>query len=256
MLLSLSSLITAFRLRPSGVLHLGAHLAEEAPDYFSNGLQNVVWVEGNPELIGSLTETVKPFGHRVVHALIDETSGADVEFKVTTNTQSSSILALGTHRDHHPEIEVGHTLHLETMTIDDLARVNDFSGLDFMNIDLQGAELRALRGAQRTLADINYVYCEVNREEVYEACALIEDVDAFLGSHGFRRVITEWTPAQWGDALYIRNGAPARRAWLGRARYRFGAAMRLVLAPTQLLSWMRIRAGAAAQRVGIKRTIG
>lgn len=220
MLLSLTGLLAGFGLRPTGVLHLGAHMGEEAADYVKNGIGDVVWVEGNPALLGPLKEQVEPYGHRVLGALLDEESGRDVDLKVTNNTQSSSILALGTHRVHHPDIDVGHSVSLQTTTVDDLAAAHDFTGLDFLNIDLQGAELRALRGGVQTLAGVRYVYTEVNREEVYEGCALIGEIDAFLEAQGLRRVITRWTPAQWGDALYVRPGAARRLGGTARARLR------------------------------------
>lgn len=236
MLLDLEQLVRTFGLRPRGVLHLGAHEGEEAPVYERCGISAAVWVEGNPELVDRLRERLEPRGHRVVQALVSDTEGEAVSFKVTNNSQSSSILALGTHRTSHPEIHVTHSLDLTTTTVDELAREHDLGGLDFMNLDLQGAELRALRGAERTLRQFDYVYTEVNSEAVYEGCALIGDMDAFLATHDLRRVVTRWTPEGWGDALYVRGGvSPARRlaGWL-----RYGDLP------------VRVRAAAAAQRRG------
>ncbi|MEA2449866.1 MAG: hypothetical protein QOG63_1798 [Thermoleophilaceae bacterium] len=219
MLLDLEELVRTFGLRPRGVLHLGAHEGEEASVYERCGIATAVWVEGNPELVGRLRERLEPRGHRVLQALVSDTEGESVSFNVTNNSQSSSILALGTHRTSHPEIHVTHSLDLTTTTIDELAREHDLGGLDLMNLDLQGAELRALRGAGRTLGQFDYVYTEVNSEAVYEGCALIGEIDAFLAGHDLRRVATRWTPAGWGDALYVRGGVGPARRLAGWFRY-------------------------------------
>jgi ribonuclease I len=39
---------------------------------------------------------------------------------------------------------------------------------------------------------------------MYAGIPLVADLDEFLSRHGFRRVVTLWNPAGWGDALYVR----------------------------------------------------
>ena len=46
---------------------------------------------------------------------------------------------------------------------------------------------------------------EVNRDEVYENCPMIEDIDNFLKDFDFVRVAEVWQSKSWGDALYARN---------------------------------------------------
>ena len=52
---------------------------------------------------------------------------------------------------------------------------------------------------------VDYVYCEVNRDEVYENNAYIEELDEFLSNYDMKRVETDWAGQIWGDALYIKN---------------------------------------------------
>jgi FkbM family methyltransferase len=166
-LLELDKLISVYGLRPNGVLHLGAHAGEEAEIYSRCGLDRVVWVEGNPELIPALRASLEPHGHVVLEGLLSERPGETREFFVTNNGMSSSLLPLGTHLTSHPDVQVTHTLSLVTTTVDDLAASHDLTRLDFLNVDLQGAELLALQGSEATLAQVDYVYTEVNREDVY-----------------------------------------------------------------------------------------
>jgi hypothetical protein len=75
---------------------------------------------------------------------------------------------------------------------------------NFWNLDIQGSELSVLRGSQELLKDCDAVYSEVNSACVYTNCGLVEEIDALLGSYGFQRVETAWTPEKWGDALYLK----------------------------------------------------
>jgi FkbM family methyltransferase len=243
-LIPLNDLVRKYRVSATGVIHLGAHTGEEAEAYRAEGIDRVWWIEGNPDLIPRLRAHVEPLGHHVIQSLVSDQDHATAQFHVTNNFQSSSILELGTHARHHPEVVVTETRQLETRTLESLAAEHGIGPANFMNIDLQGAELAALRGAGKLLADIDYVYTEVNEEEVYENCPLIEDLDAFLGDQGLKRVETLMTQMHWGDAFYTRGGlkgarregvrtnarrekrAPLLRETIGRALRGGGAAAR------------------------------
>jgi O-methyltransferase involved in polyketide biosynthesis len=88
-----------------------------------------------------------------------------------------------------------------------VCRLDDVGLPDNYNIiymDVQGYELEVLRGASKRLRAIDAIFTEVNRDEVFEGCAKIEEIDSFLAGHGFRRVETDWHGGQFGDALYVR----------------------------------------------------
>ena len=132
---------------------------------------------------------------------MSDVDGAEVEFYVASNPSSSSVLPMKLHRAAHPDIVVTDTRRMTTTTVDTLCATQEITQPDLLVLDLQGAELLALRGATRTLAEVAAVYTEVNTAELYEGCALLDDLDAFL--EPFVRVDTAMTPHRWGDALYI-----------------------------------------------------
>ena len=70
-----------------------------------------------------------------------------------------------------------------------------------MYVDTQGYELEVFKGAINTLKHIDFIFCEVNRAEVFEGCAQIGELDAFLADQGFKRVETEWHGGDFGDSL-------------------------------------------------------
>ena len=75
-----------------------------------------------------------------------------------------------------------------------------------LSFDIQGAELLAFQGSINLLKHIEAINTEVNFEELYEGCALIDQIDDFLNLHGFQRVKTT-TPyhPSWGDAFYVKK---------------------------------------------------
>ena len=86
-------------------------------------------------------------------------------------------------------------------TLDDYG----INNANFINIDVQGYELEVFKGSLNTLPYIDYIYCEVNRDQLYENNAMIEEIDEFLKSYNFERVGTDWAGDTWGDALYVKN---------------------------------------------------
>lgn len=204
MLIPIEALRRFLREPISGVLHVGAHAGEECDIYRVLGIGEVVWIEANERVLPALRTRVEPLGHRVIHALVSDAVGYDV-FHVANNTMSSSLLPLGTHKQFAPEIGYVYDIVMPTTTLDVLARSYDFSRLNFLNLDVQGAELRVLRGAQTVLGNMQYVYAEVNLEPVYVGCALLPELDEFLFQRGFQRVLTKLTSHGWGDALYVRS---------------------------------------------------
>jgi hypothetical protein len=54
------------------------------------------------------------------------------------------------------------------------------------------------------LSNFKWIYSEVNAQELYKGCVLVNDLDLFLNGFGFKRVETQWCGnTGWGDALYI-----------------------------------------------------
>lgn len=215
MLMTLSSLMDRFDLDISGVVHVGAHLGEEALSYSEAGIANVWWIEGNPDIIEALTTHVERYDQKVVCALVYDCDDAEVPFHVTNyKSLSSSIFEFGTHRQVSPDVYFVETKSLRGCTLDTIVRNNGIAGCNFLNMDLQGAELVALRGATTLLESIDYVFTEINVDELYKGCARLPEMDAFLGDRGFERVATQMAGAErpgqpnwtgWGDAFYMRG---------------------------------------------------
>ncbi len=207
MLIPFSDLVAKYNIRGGKILHIGAHHCEERADYASHGYDDskVVWLEGNP---ATAQEAKKMYPQAEIYsAVVSDRDNQEVEFIITNNGQSSSILELDEHKREHPWVWETGRVRLRTVTVDSLFRmfhVNP-SQFHFLNMDIQGAELLALKGMSSVLPYIKYAYLEVNEKHLYKDCALIPEIDAFLGRYGFVRQETAMTQYGWGDAFYVKH---------------------------------------------------
>jgi FkbM family methyltransferase len=190
-----------------GILHLGAHVGEEARDYAEAGCERVIWVEGNPALIDELKSNIAAYpGNRVYNILVSDEDRSKVVFNITEFSQSSSILELGVTKEIH-NTKVIERKELTARRIDSFFREDhvDMSQYNFLNIDLQGYELTALKSMGDLLDNIDWIYTEVNSRHLYKKCTLMDELDRFLLNKGYKRVELYMTSWRWGDALYKRQ---------------------------------------------------
>lgn len=193
-----------------GIIHIGAHEAEELRGYLNCGKTRVLWVEANPAKASLVKDKIKDFPDMEIGCFAaNEKSGSRLCLNIASNTQSSSLLSLGTHKDRYADIQYTNKIFVDSMSIDDWLEqlaVNRHL-FNFLNLDIQGYELNALLGAAIQLEFIDFIYIEVNFEEVYIGCPSIDSIDLFLSGYGFKRIATKDTGEGWGDALYCKRSA-------------------------------------------------
>ncbi len=179
----------------TGVLHIGAHECEDMPFYASLGVKpdDIIWIDAIPTKVQEALSRGIP---NVFNAVITDEDGKDIRFNVSNNVQSE-----------HPDIHYTEQIDAKSQRIDTFLLSHEFESAkyNFWNVDIQGAELMALKGGQKSMAHVRAIYLEVNEKELYVGCALINEIDEFLNEHGFKRVLTEMTQHGWGDALYVRQ---------------------------------------------------
>lgn len=187
-----------------GIVHIGAHYGEEIQEYVDNGIQNIIVFEplsDNFDVLARKLQNVNADIQGYQVALGSEKTTATM-YLSSNEAQSSSILKPKEHLEHHPDVLFNGTEEVEVDILDNY----DIGNANFMNIDVQGYELEVFKGAKKTLENVDYIYCEINRGEMYEGNPMVEDLDEFLSEYKFKRVETHWpeTWYKWGDALYIK----------------------------------------------------
>ena len=190
-----------------GVIHVGAHLGQEAPGYFLSVGDNVIHIECNAQLVPRLRENVGCFGHQVVQACV-WSGNEERMFHVASNDAESSTLVGNFSQE---------TLSGATVSINDswavkteswaaiIARHPEIakSVYNMLVLDTQGAEYDILLGIVETLGlgQFSKIQVECSNKEFHRGQKLQPDIEALLQSHGFVNVRKQY-PIH-GDVVFI-----------------------------------------------------
>lgn len=205
--MNIRELFTRHGISPRGVIHVGAHEGQEVGEYHTIGFEHGLFFEPQPRLFDLLKGKVQHIPHyRALACAVGDRDGTATMFTETANNGlSSSLRKPKFHLEQYPEIVFNGTLEVQTVTLMEVFKTEDISNYNFLNLDVQGFELNVLRGAVAILSSLDAIYSEVSRKELYEGCALIEQIDSFLSTFGFQRKETDWCGDSWGEALYVKG---------------------------------------------------
>lgn len=99
--------------------------------------------------------------------------------------KSSSLLAPAQDTPMHGWIEFKETIGVTTDTLDRFCAAIGLTHIDFIQMDVQGAEQYVLNGATAMLPRIAAIWLEVSAREHYKGQALAADIRHFMWRHGF-----------------------------------------------------------------------
>ncbi len=108
---------------------------------------------------------------------------------------------------------------VQTTRLDDIPELGE---VDFLKMDVQGAELNVVQGGTQTLKNVTVIQTEVEYIPLYKNQPLFSDVDMALREHGFwlhgmtsnfgaclkpfsARSYRPYTQVLWCDYVYVKN---------------------------------------------------
>lgn len=175
---------------------------------------SALWPQGHihtfepvPALFNQLKELTKELKNVTCYnmAIADIDGSLPLHVSGGQSDACSSLLTPNTCIQERPLITFEQTILVPVTTIDTWAKEQHIDHLDFLWLDLQGAELRALKGAKQILKTVQVILIEVNLTERYKDAPLYVDIKTFLTTHGFRLDQEALHHETWGDALFIRK---------------------------------------------------
>jgi FkbM family methyltransferase len=211
-----------------GIVDIGASEFEEAPPYLPLLQANAARLVGFEADAAECEKLRKKYPAPSAFFPYFIGDGSAATFYQTNWAATGSLF-----RPNQALLEVFQNLHefttlvaehpVQTKRLDD---VEDIGDVDFMKLDVQGAELMVLQGAQRVLQGVSVILVEVEFVELYERQPLFADVDRHLRSQGFvfhtlhgvglrcfkplmyaddrNRGMNQYL---WADAVYVRDWA-------------------------------------------------
>ena len=206
MLINIEYLFNKYLIEPKNISHFGAHVGQEVQSYIDLGFQHINLFEPQKDIFEIL---VKSFGSDNRITLFNIGLGSSnqvvpIYSDKENRGESASVLKPKKHKILYPDItfEVNEEINIKRYDSLDIKDVN------FLVLDIQGYELEALKGAQGELISVDYIYTEINREDLYENNTLINDLDKYLAKFNFIRVETRWAKnglLPWGDGFYLKE---------------------------------------------------
>jgi len=200
MYLTIDKILQKYLKPIKGVIHVGAHFGEEYNSYIQNGIYEIHFFEASRKTYEKLVNQVGVAS--VYNYALGSCEGEAELFVESLNQgQSNSLLEPSLHLKQYPQIVFNQREKVHVRQLDFF----EIETCNFLNMDVQGFELEVLKGGEKTIDKLDYVYSEVNRAETYKNCAQINELDDFLLPKGFVRVETIWSGGIWGDALWVRS---------------------------------------------------
>jgi len=105
--------------------------------------------------------------------------------------KSSSLFKPGKTKEVHPWLKFNESITIKTDTLENFCEDNNITTINFIHMDVQGAELLVLQGANKMISKINTIWLEVEKIPLYEDQALKTDIETFLIEHNFECVLNK-----------------------------------------------------------------
>jgi len=203
---------------------VGARWGIEEPWKFFRDIISLISFEPDKEEYESLTKKKDSKDMVYPYALSNENK--NMSLNLTKSRGCSSLYkpnyAFLKNYSDVDRFQIESTITVETTSLDNLYNDKVFSNIDFVKIDVQGAELDILKGGEKFLyKNILGIQVEVEFQPMYENQPLFSDVDSFIRNHLGLQIQdlrkTYWKYPEginigankgqiiFGDALYFRS---------------------------------------------------
>lgn len=118
--------------------------------------------------------------------------------------KSSSLLPPEKTLEVHPWLKFETSIKVPTTTLQAFCQQQAINTIDFIHMDVQGAELMVLQGAGDFIKQIKMIWLEVEAEELYKGQPLEKDIANFMLQHQFVKIEdTVYTTA--GDQFWVQR---------------------------------------------------
>lgn len=118
---------------------------------------------------------------------------------------SSSLLPPKEHLLIHPGVTFDNVIEVQGINLDKWCADNFVNKIDFMWLDMQGAEFEVLKSCPNILKTVRAIYTEVSLVENYSGAPIYEEYKKFLESNGFFVELEHLNWADGGNVLFLKK---------------------------------------------------
>lgn len=190
-------------IQPKGVIHVGLWDFLEYGCYLRLVGDNIIGVEANPHVYKSMSKPVcDKWGIKCYNEFLYREDNVVKNFYFA---EYGSSFYPGP-----PEWNKTQSIKVKTKTLTTLIQENgiNMDQYDFLNIDVEGAELDVLIGFEKYLDYINVVDLETTLDDRHGSGVKHGDLVSWLDNRGFDLVemSSSYEREGWGDSLFVRRG--------------------------------------------------
>jgi len=146
------------------------------------------------------------------HVSAGRPAGAADEATWNYGNKSSSLLPPTSSTPMHGWIQFPEKITVACETLDAFCAQRSIERIDFIHLDVQGAEGAVLAGAEQMLSHVGAIWMEVSNQELYRGQKLRTDIERLMRSRGFWLAHHEQREIE-GDQFYVNLRSPAALLW-------------------------------------------
>lgn len=187
------------------IVEAGAHIGRDTKKMHLAWPKSIIHAfEPVPELFSILSNNVitNPNIFCYPFALSDKTGTTKLFMSSGRSTATSSLLE-PTHEFKNSDT-LFTPIEIQTTTLDDWAQKYQINHVDCLWLDMQGAELLALKAALSVLKTVSVIYTEVNFVPRYKDMPLYSEIKHWLTQQGFKVALEACNASDWGNVLFVR----------------------------------------------------
>jgi len=191
------------------LVHVGANTGQEMATYRFFKIPKVIWIEPDKRALRLLK--IRRFFYfskdKILSGLLDDAGGKEVNFFLMSQSGANSMFIPTKILDINSKMKVRGTRILVTKTAEEIFAENDVKVAGSNNclvLDVQGAELRVLRGFENeTLLKFRVIMFEW-APNLYEVPDDAGEIRLLLTNLGYEEIFSPLRPG-WDDIIYSRK---------------------------------------------------
>ena len=121
-----------------------------------------------------------------------------------SGNKSSSLMPPDEHEKLFPSIKFATQIEVETKTLASFCHEEGLDSIDFIHLDVQGAEIKVLSGAGQILQNVKIIWMEVSNVSLYKNQPLKQDIETFMENAGFF-LKKDGVGKLYGDQLWLNS---------------------------------------------------
>jgi FkbM family methyltransferase len=185
-------------IKPSTVIHVGAHLGQDNHQYELLRAQEIFWCEADPVCTAYIR--AKYPQSRVVEGVFWSENGVIRDFWIMKDRAQNSLF--------NPKIDVDklECVKVTTTTLDSVFGNMKLGSPIMLVLDVQGSELEVLRGAIEILPRVDFLVCEITESSRSSNFSIsLLEIGNFLETFGFKKSIRRLSHSgEYFDQMFVK----------------------------------------------------